>query len=150
MFKRNFLAAATTTIAVSMMMAGSAHATTLVPGGTVTPTVLSNLDTLIGVVPTMLADTGVIGYSNASETGSYEARVYRDLTAGYLDFVYDVNETASTNSPIVSMSMGVWTGWGADVYYISTSPLCFSNSARGCSGSTPLGTFFSVSIALTR
>ncbi len=136
MFKRNFLAAATMTIAVTMMMASSAHATILAPGNTVTPTVLSNLSTLIGGAPTILADTGIIGYSNASETGTYEARVYKDVTAGYLDFVYDVNETASVNSPLVSMSMGIWTGWGSDVYYVSSSPLTGTNVTTSAANDT--------------
>jgi len=106
-------------------MASSAQATNLAAGATVTPTVLSNLTGYI--TGSAIADTGIVAYNTVSgsivEKGSYEARVYKDATAGWLDFVYDFNEITSSSTAIASATIGVWTGFGADVYYVSSSPL---------------------------
>ena len=110
------LAAATSTVALALVMAGSAGATNIVAGGTVSPSVFGgNLGT-----ETLLATTGVVNFSTTVgltvEAGTYQASVYR--SGSFLDFVYTFNENNSSNTAIQSATMANFGSYAADVSYI--------------------------------
>src|SRR5258708_5196399 len=112
MNKRRFLATATTTDAAAFLLASSAHATSLTPGGSVSPGVFGfNLGT-----ETQIANTGVLSYStNVSgniEAGTYQARVFR--SGAFLDFVYDFNENNTSNVALQSATMANFAGFTTD------------------------------------
>lgn len=109
--------------AVALITAsGSAQAAPLAVGTFATPDLFPSS---LGMETLLASVSGT--YSNAQESGTYKAAVYRNAS-NTLDFVYDFNEN---NTPPMSAlntaTMSMFDSFTTAVYYIVASPLASPN-----------------------
>lgn len=131
MNKRTILTAATTTFAVTFLLASSAHATLLTPGAAQVP-----ITTFAGSLGSLLADTGVQNYSTVvagtptqTEKGTYEARVFQ--SGAFLNFVYDFTNSGRSNVSLQKATMANFAGFATDVFYLANTPAAGSINPAG-------------------
>jgi len=103
------------------------QATPLLPGGNVRPSAESALPAGSFVfAPETLAITGINALGQTRFTGTLTFAVYREAATGFLDFLYQYHNNASSRDPIQHVSNTDFGGNSTDVTFIrSTAPAGF-------------------------
>ena len=107
------------TILVVAIMSRPASATLVVPGGSVVPS------TFAGVPGTLVATTGASSFTSTlgavDFSGTVTESVYQDAVTGFMDFVYQFHNNASSGQAIEQMSDSSYLGFSTDVQIDTTA-----------------------------
>jgi hypothetical protein len=108
---------------VLMVIGGSAYATTVMPGGTVTPDIF----TATNDVTKLASNTGTWTTPSSGgvggATGTFTDAVYATSIPGLLDFVYQFSNSSTSHNSITSTSAFSFAGFSADVGYMTNGSL---------------------------
>jgi hypothetical protein len=110
-----------------LFAASVSQATPLLPGGNVSPSAESALPAgSYAFSPVTLAITGVNALGQTRFTGTLTFAVYREAATGFLDFLYQYHNDASSRDPIQHVSNTDYGGNVTDVTFIrNTAPAGF-------------------------
>ena len=103
------------------------QATPLLPGGNVVPAAESALPAgSFALAPETLAITGMNALGQTRFTGTLTFAVYREAATGFLDFLYQYHNNASSRDPIEHVASTDFGGSSTDVTFIrNTAPAGF-------------------------
>jgi hypothetical protein len=115
-----------TTLAVLFLVVPAAHGTPLTPGSQVVPSAEAALPAGSYIFsPTTVPISGVNALGETRFTGTLTFAVYRESATGFLDFLYQYHNDASSRDPVEQLSMTDFASVSTDVTHLTTTPTGF-------------------------